>query len=606
MKKTISIILAVLLTLSIIPASVLMTSAATKCPKGHTYVQHYCATCREFEKGFTGMAKRDGVWQYVTNGKADNYYTGLAKNQYGWWYLTNGKIDYKYVGMAKNQYAWWYVKNGTIDFTYTGMAQNRYGWWYMKNGKLYTKYTGMAPGPEDWMYVTNGKLDTSYTGMAKNQYGWWYISKGRLNRNFTGMAKNRYGWWYLTKGGIDYSYTGIGENDYGNWYIKNGKLDTSYTGKYLDSQNNVWTITKGKAVNIGKLSITVKDTDKDLYLELNASRNVSVKVSNPGSYDTVVAVSDNKKVAECQFTSGLLFTAYTLKITLTGAGKTTVTVYFKNHPDIKQVIKVSSIGNAYPEDYSAMDLVKEQRNGNNKGKISSACSAFYIGSALETNTAKLNIKAKTTEMNVLAIMANDLDADSTYNNDIKVAVNSYNTIASSESAIDEVLTWKAGETNMKLLTIIAKELDIAGKYTSQIDAADDDYYARVGRGDDGEGLNIAADEARMKLLKIVAHLLDDGDKLSAQIEKTDDEYYKLTGDAQVYERCLEANTASLELWKIIAGEVSTKASDVSKLDVYYNKFINLTSSEEDAEKLNAQANSTSLRYIEYIAGIIDD
>ena len=234
------------------------------CPNGHVCVNHCCPVCGRFEKGFTGMAKKNGVWQYVKNGAADNSYNGLAKNEYGWWYLTDGKIDYKYVGMAKNQYGWWYVRNGTIDFKYTGMAKNQYGWWYMKNGKLDTTFTGMAENRYGWWYMKNGKLDTTPNGMTKNQYGWWYLKNGKLDTSYTGMAKNQYGWFYIKNGKLDTTYTGIARNSYGYWYMQNGKLNTGYNGRFVDSNGNAWSVTNGKAVRVNAVSskgydIVVKD-----------------------------------------------------------------------------------------------------------------------------------------------------------------------------------------------------------------------------------------------------------------------------------------------------------------------------------------------------------
>lgn len=216
MKRTLSVILAVVMIFTIIPTTLFMSSAAAKCPKGHTYVEHYCKTCKKFETNYTGMAKKNSEWCYVTNGKADTAFTGLAKNDYGWWYMTNGKIDYKYVGMAKNQYGWWYIQNGTINFKYTGMAKNQYGWFYMKNGKL----------------------DSTYTGMAKNQYGWFYMKNGKL----------------------DSTYTGIAKNDYGSWYMKNGKLDSTYNGTYTDKSGVKWNVVNGKAAK--KSASTTKTTTK--------------------------------------------------------------------------------------------------------------------------------------------------------------------------------------------------------------------------------------------------------------------------------------------------------------------------------------------------------
>lgn len=204
MKKIISLFVSIALVFTLIPNMFVASYAAAKCPKGHTYSEHYCKTCKKYEMDYTGLAKKDSTWYYVKNGKTDNTYTGLAKNDYGWWYVKDGKINYEYVGLAKNDYGWWYVKKGTIDF--------------------------------------------KYTGMAKNQYGWWYVKNGKLDKSFTGMAKNDYGWWYLKNGTIDFNYTGIAKNDYGNWYLKNGKLDNTYNGTYTDKNGTKWTVTNGKAV----------------------------------------------------------------------------------------------------------------------------------------------------------------------------------------------------------------------------------------------------------------------------------------------------------------------------------------------------------------------
>ena len=239
MKKVLSSLMAVLLVLSIIPAATVNSFAASTCRKGHTYNQHYCQTCDEFETDYTGMAKKGSTWYYVSGGEIDTSFTGLAKNDYGWWYMKNGQIDKTYTGMAKNQYGWWYVKNGTIDFKYTGMAKNQYGWFYMKKGKL----------------------DTTYTGLAKNDYGWWYMKNGKLDKSYTGMAQNQYGWWYVKNGKLDKSYTGISKNQYGYWYMKNGKLDKSYNGSYTDPSGGKWSVSNGKATFKAKSNYEVPTVD---------------------------------------------------------------------------------------------------------------------------------------------------------------------------------------------------------------------------------------------------------------------------------------------------------------------------------------------------------
>lgn len=238
MKKIISVIVTAVMIVNLIPYMLLMSSAASSCPKGHAYVEHYCKTCNQYETNYTGLAKKNSTWYYVQNGKADSSYTGMAKNDYGWWYVKSGKIDFTYTGMAKNAYGWWYMKKGAIDYKYVGLAKNAYGWWYIKKGTI----------------------DYKYVGMAKNDYGWWYVKNGTIDFKFTGMAKNDYGWWYMKNGKLDTTYTGISKNDYGNWYMKNGKLDKSYNGTYTDKNGTKWSVTNGKAVKKTSNSNTTTTT----------------------------------------------------------------------------------------------------------------------------------------------------------------------------------------------------------------------------------------------------------------------------------------------------------------------------------------------------------
>ena len=62
------------------------------------------------------VAKAEGKWGAVKNGKIDTSVTGVYKNSNGWWYVKNGLVQFGYNGIQKNQYGWWRIEKGKVNF----------------------------------------------------------------------------------------------------------------------------------------------------------------------------------------------------------------------------------------------------------------------------------------------------------------------------------------------------------------------------------------------------------------------------------------------------------------------------------------------------------
>ena len=70
------------------------------------------------------------------------------------------------------------------------------------------------------------------------------------------------------------------------------------------------------------------------------------------------------------------------------------------------------------------------------------------------------------------------------------------------------LDWKANEACLNMLRIIAKELDTSGAYASQISNADYSYQSRLSWEDSVPKLNWKVNEACLNMLRIIATELD--------------------------------------------------------------------------------------------------
>lgn len=132
-----------------------------------------------------------GIW-YFSKGAKNTTYTGMVKIYDGnirrdkWVYIVKGlykKLSGKdyvglYTGMAKNQYGWWYITDSDLDQTFNGLARNPWGMWNIRNGKLDEKYSGSVKKDGMTYTITSGKVTgadkqvVSYAIKALNTTKW--------------------------------------------------------------------------------------------------------------------------------------------------------------------------------------------------------------------------------------------------------------------------------------------------------------------------------------------------------------------------------------------------------------------------------------------------
>ena len=192
------------------------------------------------------VAKAEGKWGAVKNGKIDTSVTGVYKNSNGWWYVKNGLVQFGYNGIQKNQYGWWRIEKGKVNFSATGVYKNEYGWWRVESGKVNFKANSIYKNDYGWWKTTDVKVTFKENGVFKNNYGWWKVVKSKVDFDYTGVAKNEYGWWRIENGKVNFNFTGIASNEYGTWYLKDGKVD--FKKNDVVEYNGVkYQVTDGKA-----------------------------------------------------------------------------------------------------------------------------------------------------------------------------------------------------------------------------------------------------------------------------------------------------------------------------------------------------------------------
>ena len=155
---------------------------------------------------------------------------------------------------------------------------------------------------------------------------------------------------------------------------------------------------------------------------------------------------------------------------------------------------------------------------------------------------------------ILGLFIGSVPAYASENNATNIAniVDSYNSRLSWDNSVPR-LDWKANEASMQLLQIIAHELDKDGSKTSSIDGADDSYNSRLSWDDSVPRLNWKADEASMQLLQIIAHELDKDGSNASSIDGADDSYNsRLSWDDSVPRLDWKADEASMKLLQICA------------------------------------------------------
>ena len=187
------------------------------------------------------VAKIDGVWRMVINGKVDYNYTGIGTNENGTWVLENGKVTFNYTGTfieGQNAYIAEESKVYAIVTTSTTSVIKINGVWRMViKGKVDYNYTGMGTNDLGTWLIENGKVTFKYTGIYKNSEGTYLLESSKLKTDTTTVMKIDGVWRMVINGKVDYNYTGIGTNENGTWVLENGKVTFNYTGTFIEGQN---------------------------------------------------------------------------------------------------------------------------------------------------------------------------------------------------------------------------------------------------------------------------------------------------------------------------------------------------------------------------------
>ena len=171
------------------------------------------------------LAKKDGVWYYMENGKVINT-TTLVKFNGSWWYVVNGKVASNTTTLVKFNGSWWYVVKGKIASNTTTLVKFNGSWWYVVKGKVASSTTTLVKFNNEWWYIVKGKVASNTTSLVKFNNEWWYIVKGKVASNTTSLVKFNNEWWYVVKGKLASNTTTLFKYNEKWYYVNQGKVDT--------------------------------------------------------------------------------------------------------------------------------------------------------------------------------------------------------------------------------------------------------------------------------------------------------------------------------------------------------------------------------------------
>ncbi len=187
------------------------------------------------------VAKIDGVWRMVINGKVDYNYTGIGTNENGTWVLENGKVTFNYTGtFIEGQNAYIAEESkvyATVTTSTTSVIKINGVWRMVIKGKVDYNYTGIGTNDLGTWLIENGKVTFKYTGIYKNSEGTYLLEASKLKTDTTTVMKIDGIWRIIIKGVVNYNYTGISTNENGTWVLENGKVTFNYTGTFIEGQN---------------------------------------------------------------------------------------------------------------------------------------------------------------------------------------------------------------------------------------------------------------------------------------------------------------------------------------------------------------------------------
>ncbi len=157
---------------------------------------------------YRGLAKNDYGWWYLSGGKVsfnyNGYVDGTVDGVKGTYYVIGSKVQ-RINTVAKYNGEWVYINNGRVDRSYNGMAQNQYGWWYLSDGKVDFKTNGVFKG------TVNGRS------------AWWLVEGSKVQFK-DGIGTNSNGTWYCKNGAVDFTYNGKFKDSRGEYDVKGGKV----------------------------------------------------------------------------------------------------------------------------------------------------------------------------------------------------------------------------------------------------------------------------------------------------------------------------------------------------------------------------------------------
>ena len=186
--------------------------------KGYFYIRN-----GKVDFNYNGFGKNSNGWWYCEYGKItfkySGFVTGVVDGINGTYWVKGSKVQ-NIDTVAKYNGSWVYINDGRVDLNYNGFAQNDNGWWYISNGKIDFSANGL------------------YRGTAKDKSGWWLVEGGRIS-NKTTIASNSNGKFYCKNGMVDFTYTGYYRYNGEDIYIRNGKVevDDVQTKMYKKAQN---------------------------------------------------------------------------------------------------------------------------------------------------------------------------------------------------------------------------------------------------------------------------------------------------------------------------------------------------------------------------------
>ena len=237
MKKSLKVLLAVLLALGVVCAAGTVATA----------------------EGNGLYLVGDSTWMLYMDGLYADWYNGLYfDSNLGWWLLRDGIVWFDYTGLWNDpNCGWWLIGGGSVCFDYNGVWDDpNLGPWVISGGQpVEPALPAIADGLHDdgngWHLYLNGEVATWYTGLyCDANVGWWLVENGAVSFGYTGLYGDaNYGWWLVQNGAVNFGYTGLYcDANVGWWLIGGGSVCFDYNGVWNDPNLGSWVISGGRPI----------------------------------------------------------------------------------------------------------------------------------------------------------------------------------------------------------------------------------------------------------------------------------------------------------------------------------------------------------------------